>query len=206
MSTKQHPFVANRRPVVFSFAGYSLDVIRGSLLRGTEEVKLRPQSYEALKYLVVNAGRLVPKAELMTVLWPDTPAVSDDSLSHCVMDARRVLGDDGQQFIRTVPGRGYLFDAPVEVDREAGPALPVREPHRRVWRIPKAAVIAGLALLGIAGLAWAAKYQADRNRARASIPLVEELTAAGRYPEAYDLALQVLGRLPSEPRVLRLMP
>ncbi|MBZ5625814.1 MAG: SUMF1/EgtB/PvdO family nonheme iron enzyme [Acidobacteriia bacterium] len=206
MSTKPHPFVANRRPAVFSFAGYTLDLIRGSLLRGTEEVKLRPKSYEALKYLVENAGRLVPKTELMTVLWPDTPAVSDDSLTHCVMDVRRVLRDDGQQFIRTVPGRGYLFDAPVEVAREMGPALPVREPNRRVSRIPKGAAIAGLALLGIAGLAWAVRKQADRNWARAAIPRVEELTASGRYPEAYDLALQVLAHLPAEPGVVRLMP
>src|SRR5436309_11020427 len=117
MGTKPQPFVARKTAVGYSFAGYTLDLTVGSLRRGRDELKLRPKSYEALKHLVENAGRLVPKTELLAVLWPDATSVSDDSLTHCIMDIRRVIGDDGQQFIRTVPGRGYLFAAPVQVEQ-----------------------------------------------------------------------------------------
>ena len=98
-----------------SFDGFTLDLTRGCLLRGAEEVKLRPRPFEALTYLVDNAGRLINKAELIQVLWPDT-AVTDDSLVQCMMEVRRALGDDSQRIIRTVPRRGYIFDRAVEIN------------------------------------------------------------------------------------------
>src|SRR6266480_2627188 len=96
-----------------SFDGFTLDLTRGCLLRGTEEIKLRPKPFEALTYLVKNAGRLINKTELIQALWPNT-AVTDDSLVQCMMEVRRALGDDGQKMIRTVPRRGYIFECPVE--------------------------------------------------------------------------------------------
>lgn len=96
----------------YCFDGFTLDLTRGCLLRGTEEIKLRPKPYETLKYLVENPGRLISKAELIGKIWPDT-AVTDDSLVQCLKEVRRALGDDTQQIIKTVPRRGYIFDKPV---------------------------------------------------------------------------------------------
>src|SRR5437870_7954747 len=95
------------------FDGFTLDVDRGCLLRGAQEVKLRPKPFEALKYLVENPGRLISKAELIENIWPDT-AVTDDSLVQCLIEVRRALGDEAQQIIKTVPRRGYIFERPVE--------------------------------------------------------------------------------------------
>jgi len=94
------------------FDGFTLDLTRGCLLRGAREIKLAPKPFEALKYLVENPGRLISKAELIETIWPDT-AVTDDSLVQCLMEVRRALGNDAQQFIKTVPRRGYIFDRPV---------------------------------------------------------------------------------------------
>jgi len=94
------------------FDGFTLDLTRGCLLRGTQEIKLRPKPFEALKYLVENPGRLISKTELIEVIWPDT-AVTDDSLVQCLIEVRRALNDDAQQMIKTVPRRGYIFDQPV---------------------------------------------------------------------------------------------
>ena len=96
----------------YSFEGFTLDLDRGCLLRGCEEVKLRPKSYEALRYLVENSGRLVSKDELMKALWPDS-FVTDDSLVKCLRDVRLALGDEEQRYIKTVLRRGYLFAAQV---------------------------------------------------------------------------------------------
>ena len=96
----------------YSFEGFTLDLDRGCLLQGREEVRLRPKSYEALKYLVENSGRLVSKEELMKALWPDS-FVTDDSLVKCLRDVRLALGDHAQHYIKTVPRRGYLFSAQV---------------------------------------------------------------------------------------------
>lgn len=188
-------------PTALTFSGFRLDLTRGSLFREGVEIRLRPKSYETLKHLAGNAGRLVPKTELVAVLWPDSSVVSDDSLTHCVMDVRRALGDEGQQFIRTVPGRGYLFAVPVEAVQEPGRPVAVRS--RGQWKT--SAIAAGILLIILASLAWVMKTRAERQWARDSVPRVEELTAVGRYAEGYTLAFQVLDRLPTEPRVIRLI-
>jgi DNA-binding winged helix-turn-helix (wHTH) protein/tetratricopeptide (TPR) repeat protein len=99
------------------FKDFALDLDRGCLLRGGEEVKLRPKVFEALTYLVDHHGRLVSKDELMKALWTDS-FVTDDSLVQCLVELRRALGDEGQACIKTVPRRGYIFTAEV---REAAP-------------------------------------------------------------------------------------
>ena len=107
----------------YSFEGFTLDLGRGCLLQGSEEVKLRPKSYEALRYLVENSGRLVSKDELMKALWPDS-FVTENSLVKCLRDVRLALGDDEQHYIKTVPRRGYLFAAQVnEINSMTIPTL-----------------------------------------------------------------------------------
>ena len=72
-----------------------------------------------LKYVVENNNRLVTKAELIGAVWPDS-FVTEDSLVQCLVELRRALGDDGQQLIKTVRRRGYMFAANVE---EINPAV-----------------------------------------------------------------------------------
>ena len=60
---------------IFRFEGYTLDLRRGCLQAGGREIELRPKSFEMLRYLVENAGRLIPKEELIrpsgrTPPWP----------------------------------------------------------------------------------------------------------------------------------------
>ena len=121
--------------ITHSFDGFTLDLTRGCLLCGTQEVKLAPKPYDALRYLVENPGRLISKSELIETIWPDT-AVTDDSLVQCLREVRRVLGDEAQQIIKTVPRRGYIFDrevmtnaagAPVTYTEETGVQLSIEE-------------------------------------------------------------------------------
>ncbi|HEY3137500.1 MAG TPA: winged helix-turn-helix domain-containing protein [Blastocatellia bacterium] len=106
----------------YSFDNFTLDLARGCLLRADEEVKLRPKVFEALKFLVENNNRLVSKAELIQAVWPDS-FVTDDSLVQCLVELRRALGDAAQQYIKTVPRRGYIFNAVVTGDTAAGEAV-----------------------------------------------------------------------------------
>src|SRR5262245_38673749 len=99
----------------YVFDEFTLDLTRGCLLRGQEELKLRPKSFEVLKYVVENNGRRSSKDELIRAVWVDT-AVTDDSVVQCLKDIRHALHDDTQQMIKTVPRRGYIFDRPVTSD------------------------------------------------------------------------------------------
>ena len=113
----------------YRFGDYTLDLEGGFLRRGGKEVALRSKSFEVLTYLVEGNGRLVTKAELIEAVWRDA-AVTDNSLSQCLVEIRRALNDDGQQLIRTVARRGYIFAAPVtivplEFPRQTGEAAPI---------------------------------------------------------------------------------
>jgi predicted ATPase/DNA-binding winged helix-turn-helix (wHTH) protein len=99
-------------PSNYEFGEFTLDVAKGCVLKAGEEIKLRPKVYEALKYLVEHPGRLIGKQELMQAVWPDA-FVTDDSLVQCTLELRRALQDRNQQFLKTVPRRGYLFTASV---------------------------------------------------------------------------------------------
>ncbi len=54
---------------ILFFDGFTLDLTRGCLLRGTGEVKLRPKSFEVLRHLAENSGRLVSKEEMIEAVW-----------------------------------------------------------------------------------------------------------------------------------------
>ena len=94
----------------FQFEGCTLDLVQGVLRVQDREVSLRPKSFEVLRYLVENAGRLVSKDELLQAIWPNV-TVTDDSLKRCVSEIRLALRDSEQRIIRTMPRRGYLFAA-----------------------------------------------------------------------------------------------
>jgi DNA-binding winged helix-turn-helix (wHTH) protein len=97
---------------MFQFEGYTLDAARSSLRTADREVQLRPKSFDVLHYLVEHADRLVTKEELIKAIWPNVVA-TDESLTHCVSEARQAIGDVGQAIIKTVPRRGYRFAAAV---------------------------------------------------------------------------------------------
>jgi TolB-like protein len=95
-----------------SFEGFRLDLEQGSLCNDHGEIELRAKSFQVLRYLVGNAGRLVAKEELLRAMWPNV-TVSEESLTRCISDVRSALQDVESRIIKTVPRRGYRFTAPV---------------------------------------------------------------------------------------------
>jgi len=49
---------------ILRFDRFALDLARGCLRAGDREIDLRPKTFEVLRYLMANAGRLVSKQEL----------------------------------------------------------------------------------------------------------------------------------------------
>ena len=99
-------------PHVLYFDRFSLDLARGCLRAGDQEIELRPKAFEVLKYLATNAGRLVTKQDLYEAVWPNV-IVSDDSIAQCIRELRGKLADDDHSLIKTVSRRGYLLDVTV---------------------------------------------------------------------------------------------
>jgi DNA-binding winged helix-turn-helix (wHTH) protein/tetratricopeptide (TPR) repeat protein len=112
---------------MYRFPPYSLDPIDQSLLRQLsgrdERIHLPPKAFAVLRFLVENAGRLVPHNELMDKVWPDT-FVQPEVLSSHIRDIRAALGDSARRprFIETVSRRGYRFIA--SIDQNASTLTP----------------------------------------------------------------------------------
>ena len=80
------------------------------LFQGKIEVVLRPKSLSVLQYLVEHRGHLVPKSDLLEAVWPNS-FVSENSLTQCLTEVRRALGNRERGIIKTIFGRGYLLQA-----------------------------------------------------------------------------------------------
>jgi formylglycine-generating enzyme required for sulfatase activity len=110
---------------LLQFDRFCVDLARGSLRSGDQDIPLRPKSFDVLCHLARNAGRLVSKGELDQAIWPNV-AVTDASLVQCIRELRDKLGDRERRLIKTVHRRGYMLDAVVTEVDTAGPP-PVTE-------------------------------------------------------------------------------
>ncbi len=97
-----------------------LDDGRGTLKApdGTETV-LRPKTLDLLRLMLRNAGRVVGRQEILDAVWPNI-FVTDDSITQCVVEIRKAMGSGGVDLLKTVPRRGYLMTAEIEVEAANG--------------------------------------------------------------------------------------
>ncbi|MFM9942631.1 MAG: winged helix-turn-helix domain-containing protein [Hyphomicrobiaceae bacterium] len=90
---------------------FTLDMAQLRLLGPSGSIELRPKTFEVLRHLAENPGRVISKDELLEAVWPDV-TVTDDVITHCISEARRAMGADGLTLIETVPRRGYMLVPP----------------------------------------------------------------------------------------------
>ena len=103
---------------VYRFEGFVLDTPRSILLtEDGEAIPLRYKSFELLRLFVENAGQLLDRDAIIQAVWSGA-IVNDDSVTQCVRDIRRTLGDEAQTMVKTVPRRGYVFAAKVTTSRD----------------------------------------------------------------------------------------
>ncbi len=93
-----------------------MEALARTLRREKEIVTLNRRAFDVLLYFVQNPGRILTRDELLKNVWPDT-YVDENSLAQSISALRRALeerpGDNN--YVVTLPGRGYQFVAPVQV-------------------------------------------------------------------------------------------
>lgn len=145
------------------FREFILDEDRAELRRGDNRIDMRAQSFAVLRLLVINHGRLVSRDTLLDEVWGDK-IVTEDSLTHCLGDIRRALGDASQDMIRTVRGRGYIFEASVREEGVGRAQTAIAEAAATLWAGLKwqqlAAISASIVALIAIGL-WMVGAQND---------------------------------------------
>jgi len=83
-------------------------------------VALGSRAFDLLAALMTRRDRVVPKEELIEVVWPGL-VVEDNNLQVQISALRKVLGT---QAIATVPGRGYQFTVAAQAPAAAAPPAP----------------------------------------------------------------------------------
>ncbi|MGJ5175936.1 winged helix-turn-helix domain-containing protein [Bradyrhizobium oligotrophicum] len=209
--------------MIFRFAGFELDQQRAEL-RGADgaPIRLRPKTFEMLRLLVTNAGRVLTKQELMEAIWPDVH-VGEDNLFQCIREIRSALGDDRRQTVKLASGGGYIFTADVSpaadiparspdnappeavtaagVDPDAAPSMDrTAEPSRVSWlsaltgRMAAAAVVGLCAVVGLAVAAPLLKSELIFKRTPPVVAVMAVADASGN-PLGTAMAAEVTGRL-----------
>ena len=107
-------------PPLYEFGQFRLDANGPLVFRDGLPVPLPPKVAETLAALVERAGQVVSKEELLRKVWPET-FIEEGSLTRTISILRKALSSGGQEFITTLPKRGYLFAAEVKETPEDGP-------------------------------------------------------------------------------------
>ena len=152
----------SRQNTVLAFSRFRFVAEQHLLLVDGRAAPLPPKAAALLALLIHNRGQLVEKETIMQELWPDT-FVEESNLTQHISTLRKVLGDD---FIQTVPRRGYRFIAEVQDESNGGG-------HPRRWWIGATAL--GGVLLTVTG------RQFFQTRAQSSVH---------SRSEAYELYLK----------------
>jgi eukaryotic-like serine/threonine-protein kinase len=97
---------------IYRFDEFELDPAGRSFVRNGMPVALSPKAFDVLKFLVINAGRVLTKEEIFKAVWPDS-FVEESNLTQHVSALRKALADRSR-YIVTIPGRGYQFTARVQ--------------------------------------------------------------------------------------------
>ncbi|HET9713101.1 MAG TPA: winged helix-turn-helix domain-containing protein [Pyrinomonadaceae bacterium] len=105
--------------VAYEFGSYRLDLNKRVLMRVGETILLAPKALEIPIVLVLRAGELVEKDELLRAVWPDT-FVEESNLSQNIFTLRRALGDErvGAKSVEQLQGAGhYRHTTPSTISR-----------------------------------------------------------------------------------------
>jgi Tol biopolymer transport system component/DNA-binding winged helix-turn-helix (wHTH) protein len=101
--------------LLYKFGSFTIDKHNKLLLKDDRPVQLKPKVFDTLLVLVEGKGNVLTKDDLMEKIWAET-AVEENNLQQNISILRKILGDtdEGEQYIETIPRRGYRFAATVE--------------------------------------------------------------------------------------------
>lgn len=113
------------RPPLYSFGPYVLDPEHLVLSTGGTVVSIPPKALKILLTLVERGGSVVSKQELLDAVWPDS-FVEEGNLTQNIFLLRRELGrtPKGEDYIQTLPKRGYRLTVPVRTVSPASSEAP----------------------------------------------------------------------------------
>ena len=72
-------------------------------------IELTAKEYELLSFLVSNAGRVIPREEILQAVWGGQHTADSNVIEVFIHHVRSKIGDHDNRIIQTVRGVGYFF-------------------------------------------------------------------------------------------------
>jgi two-component system, OmpR family, response regulator len=104
------------RPMRLTVADLELDEESHQVWRGGREVQLSPTEFNLLRYLMVNVGRVLSKAQILDHVWSYDFDGDANIVESYISYLRRKLDDGSEPLIHTVRGVGYVVRPPRDRD------------------------------------------------------------------------------------------
>lgn len=135
---------SRRRRRLWKFSGAEFDEAGWVLRVGGQPVSLEGKPLEVLHELLLRAGEVVTKDEILDAVWPGLTVV-EGSLPTAISKLRKALGERQDNIIETVPRVGYRLTGAVKIESVKSPLAPRftfqvgdAVPGRKQWRLTRA--------------------------------------------------------------------
>jgi two-component system OmpR family response regulator len=97
---------------VLIYADLYLDEAAHHVRRAGRLVNLSPTEYRLLRYLMLNAGRVVSKAQILDVVWQYDFGGDSSIVEKFISTLRRKIDIEQPRLLQTVRGFGYVLRTP----------------------------------------------------------------------------------------------
>ena len=101
-----------RRTSDLTFADLTMDEDAYEVRRAGRPVALTPTEYKLLRYLLLNAGRVLTKRQILEHVWEYDFAGNDAVVQTYISYLRRKIDNGATPLIHTVPRVGYVLRLP----------------------------------------------------------------------------------------------
>lgn len=98
-----------RAATSFAASGIEVDTDRRQAVSEGETLDLTAKEFDLLAYLVSNAGRVVPREEILNAVWGSQRPSDSNVIEVFVCHLRNKIGDRDNRVIQTIRGVGYFF-------------------------------------------------------------------------------------------------
>ena len=93
-------------------ADLELDEEGHEVRRDGTVIALTPTEFRLLRFLMLNAGRVLSKRQILDHVWDHNPAGDGNVVEPCVSYLRRKVDQDEPRLIHTIRGVGYVLRIP----------------------------------------------------------------------------------------------
>ncbi|MEZ4703914.1 MAG: response regulator transcription factor [Bdellovibrionota bacterium] len=102
---------AGKHQAILEHGAFALDPASQKISFYKSDLELTAYEYKVMEYFMYNAGKVVSKADLIKHLYTDADERDPNIIEVFVRRLRKkTQGPQGQEFIKTQRGQGYVFD------------------------------------------------------------------------------------------------